>query len=369
MADAEASASVTVRQLVCHSSGIDGDVFTDYGRGDDAVCRYVQMLGDVPQLFTPGSMFSYSNAGFVLAGRLIEEITGSSWDVALRDRILGPLGLEHTSTLPEEAVLGTVAVGHSGEPGEDREPVKRWQLPRSVGPAGLINSTVADVLEYVRMHLRRGTIGQTKIIGTDAAAQMRTEQIRQPIGQQRNGFQGLGWMVDHWDGHEVFGHNGATVGQYAYLQAFPGPGIALCLLTNGPGAAMLWAQLRQAVLRRAGLDAPLMIDEPPTQPHSVPADTPMLGRFGRISQQYDIGRSGEAGLRVTSAPTQDAPDPDEEPETFDLVPVSDEYFVGRTDPDQPWTTFSYGRFTPEQNPSGGDYIYAGTRINPRLRLS
>jgi CubicO group peptidase (beta-lactamase class C family) len=366
LGSAEATANVTVRQLLCHSSGIDGDVFTDFGRGDDAVSRYVQALADVPQLFTPGTMFSYCNAGYVLAGRLVEEITGNSWDVALRDRILDPLGLQHTSTLPEEAILGTAAVGHTGKPGGDRKPVKHWQLPHSVGPAGLINSTVADVLGYVRMHLRGGTIGDTTIIGSDAVARMRTEQIRQPVGQQRDGFQGLGWMVDHWDGHEVFGHNGATVGQYAYLQAFPDRGIALCLLTNGTGAAMLWAQLRQAVLRRAGLDAPLMVDEPPTQPHPVPADTPMLGRFGRVSQQYDITRAKD-GLRVTSTPTQDAPDPDEEPETFDLVPISNDHFIGRTDPDQLWTTFSYGRFTSEQNPSGGDYIYAGTRINPRLR--
>lgn len=363
---AEATANITPRQLLCHSSGIDGDVFTDFGRGDDAVTRYVEALADVPQLFTPGTMFSYSNAGFVLAGKIIEEIAGTSWDAALKDRIVQPLGLERTGTLPEEAILGTAAVGHSGEQDEPREAADHWQLPRSVGPAGLINSTVSDILSYTRAHLRGGTLGDTTIIGPDAAAEMRSEQIRQPIGQQRNGYQGLGWMVDHWDGHQVFGHNGATVGQYAYLQAFPDLGFAFCLLTNGPGAGMLWAQLRRELLRPAGLDAGLTIDGPPAEPHQLPADTPLVGRFGRTSELHDIA-AGDSGLRITTTPTSDSPDPEEEPETFDLVPVSDDHLVGRSDPSLAWSTFSYGRFTPQQNPAGGDYIYAGTRLNPRLK--
>lgn len=362
---AEATAAVTVRHLLCHSSGIDGDVFTDFGRGDDAVAAYVAALAEVPQLFVPGTLFSYCNAGYVLAGRIIEKITGTSWDTALRERIIAPLELEHTSTLPEEAILHTAAVGHSGGPGEPRTPADRWQLPRSVGPAGLINSTVADVLGYVRAHLRGGTAGETRMLGPDAAGQMRTEQIRQPVGHQRDGFQGLGWMVDHWDGYEVFGHNGATVGQYAYLQAFPDLGLALCLLTNGPGAGMLWAQLRHEILAGAGLEAPLMIDGPPDQPPALPDDVPAVGRYGRISEHYAIDPT-DAGLQLTTMPTPEAPDPEQETETVDLVPVSQDHYVGRTDASQLWTTVSYGRFTPEQNPSGGDYIYVGTRITPRV---
>lgn len=52
---------------------------------------------------------------------------------------------------------------------------------------------------------------------------------------------------------------------------------------------------------------------------------------------------------------------------FELVPVSDDHFVGWTDPSVAWTTVSYGQYTPDQNRSGGDYIYAGTRLNPRMK--
>ncbi|WP_168207331.1 serine hydrolase domain-containing protein [Microlunatus elymi] len=365
LGDENATRTVTLRHLLSHSSGIDGDVFTDYGRGDDAVSRYVEGLAEVPQLFTPGTMFSYCNAGFVLAGRLIEVVTGTSWDQALHDQLLQPLGLRQTATLPEEAIFGTAAVGHAGQPGEPRTVIKRWQLPRSIGPAGLINSTVADVLQYARMHLRGGSIGDTMIISPESAHRMRTEQIRQPVGQQRDGWQGLGWMVDHWDGHQVFGHNGATVGQYAYLQAFPDQRVAICLLTNGPGAGMLWARLRHALLASYGLDTPIGIDQPPADPYRLSDPVAAVGRYGRISETYEVTRT-DTGLRVDVRPTEDSPDPEDEPESLELIPISQDHFVARADPSLPWSTYSHGTFTREQNPAGGDYLYTGTRLTPRL---
>jgi len=365
LADPEATRTITLRHLLNHSSGIDGDVFTDFGRGDDAVTRYVEALSEVGQLFRPGTMFSYCNAGFVLVGKLIEQVTGTTWDAALHDQLLQPLGLEHSSTLPEEAILGSAAVGHSGEPGEPRTPVKQWQLPRSVGPCGLINSTVTDVLTYTRMHLRGGELGGTKIISTASAEAMRAEEIRPPVGHRVDGWQGLGWMVDHWDGHQVFGHNGATMGQLAYLQAYPDQGVALCVLTNAPSANLFWGELRRALLEPYGIDAAVQLDLPPEQPYAISGPSPAVGRFGRFSEAYEITQDG-AQLKINILPTEDAPDPDDEPQQLELVPISDDHFVARSDERVAWSTYSYGRFTPEQNPAGGDYLYTGTRLTPRI---
>lgn len=361
----QATRTVTLRHLISHSSGIDGDLFTDHGRGDEAVNRYVESLVDVPQLFNPGSMFSYCNAGYVLAGRLIEEVTRTSWDTALHDQILGPLGLDDIGTLPEQAILSTAAVGHSGEPGEQRTVIRRWQLPRSIGPAGLINSTAADVLTYARMHLRGGVLGDTRVIDAGSAAAMRAEQIRLPAGQLRDGYQGIGWLIDHWDGHQVFGHNGATVGQYAYLQAYPDQRLAICLLTNGPGAGMLWSELRHAILQDYGLDAPIAVTEPPEEPYRLSDPVAAVGNFGRISEQYEVRRTDD-GLEVEIRPTEGHPDPEEEPEVLPLTPVTQDLFVGRSHPSLTWTVYSHGTFTPEQNPTAGDYLYTGTRLTPRI---
>jgi CubicO group peptidase (beta-lactamase class C family) len=365
LGDPEAARMITLRHLLSHTSGIDGDVFTDYGRGDDAVTRYVGGLAGIGQLFRPGTMFSYCNAGFVLVGKVIEEVTGKTWDDALHDQIFRPLGMERSGTLPEEAILGSAAVGHAGDPGEPRTVIRRWQLPRAIGPAGLINSTVADVLTYTRMHLRGGSLGGTTIISTTSAAAMRAEQIRPPVGHRVDGWQGLGWAVDHFGGHQVFGHNGATVGQLAYLQAFPDQGLALCLLTNGPGGNLFWGELRRALLEPYGIDAPVQLDVPPDEPYVITGESPVVGRFGRFSEWYEVARQ-DGRLRIRIVPTEDSPDPEEESELLDLVPISDDHFVARSDERLSWTTFSHGRFTPEQNPDGGDYLYTGTRLTPRI---
>jgi len=102
VADGDAAAGITLRHLLTHTSGFDGDTFTDTGRGDDCLRAFVAVLTDSRQLFAPGTAWSYNNAAFVVAGRLVETVTGGTWDAALRERVIEPLGLGRTVTLPEE---------------------------------------------------------------------------------------------------------------------------------------------------------------------------------------------------------------------------------------------------------------------------
>ena len=96
---------MTIRHLLTHTSGIDGDVFTDTGRGDDCLEKYVDVLAEAAQNHPLGATWSYCNSGFSLLGRVIEKLTGTTWDQAMRDRLFTPLGLARTVTLPEEALL------------------------------------------------------------------------------------------------------------------------------------------------------------------------------------------------------------------------------------------------------------------------
>jgi CubicO group peptidase (beta-lactamase class C family) len=155
---ADVGDQVTVRHLLTHTSGIDGDVFTDTGRGDDCVERYVGLLAEVPSVFTPGATYSYCNSGYVLLGRIIEVIDGQSWDESLRERLTGPLAATQTVTLPEEAILRRAAVGHQ----RCGTPVHVWGLPRSIGPAGLITATPGDLLTFARLHLDGGITADGK---------------------------------------------------------------------------------------------------------------------------------------------------------------------------------------------------------------
>jgi CubicO group peptidase (beta-lactamase class C family) len=111
LADMSVANSVTLRQLLCHTSGIDGDFFPDAGRGDECTARFVDMCALLPQLFPPGDMMSYCNAGFSFLGRVIEVLTSSSFDDSLRANIFKPLGMRHAVSLPEDHLRHRSAIG------------------------------------------------------------------------------------------------------------------------------------------------------------------------------------------------------------------------------------------------------------------
>ena len=182
VADEEVSAIVTTRHLLTHTSGIDGDVFDDTGRGDDCITRYVGLLAKVGQNHPLGVTFSYCNSGYVTLGAIIEKLTGTTWDKALAERICKPLGLTATVTLPEEVLLHPNAVGHIG--GGDEGPVRQAPiggLPRSVGPAGLINARAHDVLCFARMHLAGGlTPDGRRVLSAESAEAMTQFQTEVP---------------------------------------------------------------------------------------------------------------------------------------------------------------------------------------------
>ena len=280
LADAEVAKTVTMRHLLAHISGIDGDVFTDTGRGDDCVEKYVALLSEQKQNHPLGATWSYCNAGFVLAGRVIEKITGLTWDGALREKIYAPLGLTHTVTLPEEALLFRTAAGHvdvSAEP--VLAPV--WQLPRSLGPAGLISSTPADVLAFARMHLTGGLAADgTRVLSAASAAAMTEFQADVPDKYILGDSWGIGWIRFGWDGQRLVGHDGNTIGQAAFLRVLPEAGLAVTLLTNGGNTRDLYEDLyREIFAELAGVAMPTPIT-PPAEP--VDTDiTPHLGSYER----------------------------------------------------------------------------------------
>ena len=97
-----------------------------------------------------GATMSYCNTGYTMLGRVLEVVTDTVWDDLLRTRLVEPLALTHTVTLPEDVLRFRAAIGHIQPPGEELRPAPAWGLPRTAGPAGAICSTAAEVLEFAR---------------------------------------------------------------------------------------------------------------------------------------------------------------------------------------------------------------------------
>ncbi|MFF5076010.1 serine hydrolase domain-containing protein [Actinoplanes sp. NPDC000266] len=340
LSDPGVTAKVTMRHLLTHTSGIDGDVFTDTGRGDDCLEKYAAELAGAAQNHPLEATWSYCNSGFSLAGRVIEKLTGGTWDAALRERIIGPLGLEHTVTLPEEALMHRAAVGHVTNDGEQAvAPV--WGIPRSAGPAGAIVSTVGDVLRFAL---------------SDKHPEMAEHQVDLPDTHLLGDSWGLGWERLNWGGHRLIGHDGNTIGQAAYLRVLPSHGLAVTLLTNGGNGAKLYEELfREIFDSLAGVPVPHPLG-PPATPAEVDI-TPYVGVYERASIRQEVLPSRVLRVSVTGPMAEVL---QEKPVDYQMVSVEPDLFVCRDPETGNWIPATFYRL-----PTGEPYLHFGARATPR----
>lgn len=361
LADSDATKRVTLRHLLTHTSGIDGDLFLDTGRGDDCLGRFVARLEEAAQTHPLGATWSYCNAGFSLLGRMIERLTGETWDRAMRERLFEPLGLARTVTLPEEALLYRTAVGHVGEEAGEPYRASAWVLPRSTGPAGLITAAVGDVLAFARLHLAGGLAPDgTRLLRETTVATMTEKHADLPDPHTLGDSWGLGWIRFTWDDRWLVGHDGNTIGQSAFLRVCPDEGLAVALLTNGGHTRDLYQELyRELFAELAAIAMPHPLGPPP-EPVSVDM-TPFVGTYERAGARIEVVvDGGEPTLRATvtgplavlvSEPTKQ----------FRLVAVTENLFVVRAPKAESWMPVTFHAL-----PSGERYVHFGARATPKL---
>ncbi|MFE0685756.1 serine hydrolase domain-containing protein [Streptomyces sp. NPDC058961] len=344
--DRQATETITLRHLLTHTSGIDGDLFVDTGRGDDCLERYVTACAALEQTFPVGGSHSYCNSGFVIAGRVVEQVTGQVWDQALREQICAPLGLAHTWTLPEDVLRFSSAMGH----GDDGGLAPTWGLPRSIGPAGLICASATDVVTFSRAHLTPGAL-------LAEPAVMREPLVDLPNPHCGGRQWGIGWSLDEWGGHQVAAHTGDTVGQHAALWVLPELETVVAVLVNGGRSIEFQHRLISellASLHQLTVPEPLA---PPTEP--VDVDTAAYtGVYERAGSRIQVSSHG-GGLRLRTEPTGMLVGL-AQPRTLDLTAVDATTFVGRSNGDATWDAVVF-----ENRPGGPSYLHYSGRATPK----
>src|SRR3954469_15798303 len=154
--DEAASAQVTLRQCLNHSAGWVGDDELDFGRGDDALARYVASMPRLPQLTPPGAQFAYNNTAIDVAGRIIEVVTGQSYEGAVRELLLDPLGLSRTRFFTDQVAGYPIAGSHTVAGARAVSSPDLWYLPRNGHPDGGLISSACEQLQYARFHMGDG---------------------------------------------------------------------------------------------------------------------------------------------------------------------------------------------------------------------
>lgn len=263
--DARVTESVTVLQLLNHTAGWDGDFFEDTGDGDDAIARFVERMADLQQISPPGSVMSYNNAALSLAGRVIEQVTGQTYEGAIQELVLDPVGLTMTFFFPNDVMTRRFAVGHRRETDGTVRVLRPWAMARSGNPMGGMAATAADQLRWARFHLDHGrTVDGTPVVGAELIERMQQPTIEMPGGDHSG--VGISWLLSEFGGEKVVAHGGATTGQFAGFAMVPAHRFAIVSLTNAEPSGPLFNRRIRAWALETYLG--LTQTDPPHEPRS-----------------------------------------------------------------------------------------------------
>jgi CubicO group peptidase (beta-lactamase class C family) len=202
---------ITVREILSHTSGMpfrsaDEQPTLDKLTLREAVASYAK----TPLLFEPGTQYQYSNAGINTAGRIIEVVSGMSYENFMDKRLFHPLGMKDTTFWPsEEQVkrLATTYKPNSAKTGLEAIKIGQLKYPlsdrkRQPMPAGGLFSTANDVGIFCQMVLNGGTYKSKRYIAEASVKEM----TRRQTGKDIKASYGLGWATSG----DTFGHGGAN---------------------------------------------------------------------------------------------------------------------------------------------------------------
>jgi len=238
MYDAFATAECTLRDMMCHRTGLAG---YDAVWSDDTIKERSELWRRL-QYLKPNLPFrykaQYNNYMVDMAAHVAEKVTGKSWDDMVTDRIFKPLGMTRSSTLVKYLNESeNVCTGYW--PGEDGPfKVAHWNSDVSA-PAGGINSTINDMLKYLDFHLKRGVLPDgTRLMKEETMRDLHMQNIRYTLWPWRFdevspiGGYAMGWYNDNYRGEPMYWHLGEIEGFGTLQCCLPKSQIGIILYNN-----------------------------------------------------------------------------------------------------------------------------------------
>ncbi len=245
--------NLQVKDIMTHRMGIKGQQGTyipNLGYSRDDVYKMMHLLK--PGYSFRGS-YEYNNITFIIAQKIIEKLSGKSWEDNLKDVILDPLGMYNTSANGEPFAASPYAavpndygwrdsIYHSPLLGEEQ--ALHWLTV--VGPAGSVNSTVPDMLKYVRFHLDKGKAGGKEIITKRGMDYLHRGQTITSQDSARTTLYAHCWFVEQNSKYRLWFHTGTTWGFTTLVAFVPEMNLGMVFLVNSDAPA----NLRYSLMRR-----------------------------------------------------------------------------------------------------------------------
>jgi len=256
--------NLQVKDIMTHHTGINGQAGTyipnlGYGRED-----VYKMLPFIKPTYSFRGGYEYNNITFIIASKIIEKLTGKSWEDNIRERILIPLGMTSTSINKEGFNASkNIAVPHEFyyskgkmltdstwtdslvvNPIYGDEQALHWLTV--IGPAGGINSTAVDMAKYAQFHLDMGRVGDKQIISKKQMQYLHKGQTITSQDSSRTTLYGHCWFVEQNSRYRLYFHTGTTWGFTAICAFVPELNLSIVMLANSEVSS----SPRYALMRR-----------------------------------------------------------------------------------------------------------------------
>jgi CubicO group peptidase (beta-lactamase class C family) len=267
MFDPFADDRISARDLLTHRSGLPRHDLSWYGAGAsrDELVRRIAYL-EPNRGFR--DRFQYQNLMYMTAGYLAGRIEETTWEELIRQRILGPLEMK-TTNLSIDAMEQAEdrALGYKKEENDDGEEsieVMPYRPIVGVAPAGSINSSVAEMANWVLLHLDGGVFNEKRLVSDATMNTMHSPQVVVPTDsllhrlsvhpEMPHLMYGMGWFIQSYRGHELIHHGGNIDGFSALVSFMPDIDGAVVVLTNMNGTLLNQAIMLGTYDRLLGLD-------------------------------------------------------------------------------------------------------------------
>ncbi|MFF9086292.1 serine hydrolase domain-containing protein [Streptomyces sp. NPDC014991] len=282
---------VTVRHLLSHTGGLPTGPDSDTAAETTAARCLAAVCTARDLLFAPGTDFSYSNAGYVAAGRLAETVTGMPWHEAVSALLLEPLGTA-PAFVGDRAPRRPVAAGHAVNTATGRARPARQTLAPLEAPAGALLASALDLAAF-----GNALIGRSDVLPPAVSKEMRRAETAARPGALADGW-GPGLALYRQDDRVWCGHDGNAQGTSCHLRADPESGIVVAFTGNSASATALWRDLTGELARLTGIRVPAAAqDTDRGRPVALPE---CLGAYRNGTTTYRVaaGPDGTPALSV-----------------------------------------------------------------------
>ena len=229
--DPVASDRVTVRDLLCHHSGLPRHDWI-WLPGDLSApqiiskLRYLKLSADIR------STFQHSNIGYVAASVLAERVTGQNWPEFIRARLTDPLRMEVTFTAEHLAITEDAAVPYVVE-GDTRSRSDLW--PVQAVAAGGMSTSIASFSNWLRFHLGQGEFEGRRLLSAHLTRELQKPRVHvgaSEFPEYSDVHYGLGFRTHSYRGERVVWHGGGWTGTNALMMLLPDRAVGVAVLAN-----------------------------------------------------------------------------------------------------------------------------------------